>query len=435
MSTNEIGPREKRSRLGLTRRHLLQWVTAASTGASARPGLTAQYLRMAGGLALGLGVCAVALTRNPGIWPVVVPFALLWLAAPAIAHRISLPERDRAALPLGQPEAQALRLIARRTWRYFETFVTETDSFLPPDNFQEIPAPTVFHRTSPTNIGLYLLSVTVARDMGWISQIAAVTRLEQTLATLARMPKFRGHLYNWHDTRDLQVLDPAYVSSVDSGNLAGHLIAVAQACRDWQDRPLDEPARRAGLSDALSLAQQAQTAELSPLLDRLQAAMARGDGFALLQPMASDAAAKAHAQDPDSDLAFWCGAARDCIAAHLEDTAAESAPDLARVEDRARPALDLDRLAEGSGPVATLAALAGRLEAGVPSEGDLGLIRRSVEALQQARRARVFTPLGRYDRFPEDLREEAVHRLRRQTFRLLEEALAQTPAASADASD
>ncbi|SDI47251.1 GH36-type glycosyl hydrolase domain-containing protein [Salipiger marinus] len=330
-------------RLGVTRRHLLQWVTAASTGASARPGLTAQYLRMAGGLVLGLGVCAVALTRNPGIWPVVVPFALLWLAAPAIAHRISLPQRDRAALPLGQPEAQALRLIARRTWRYFETFVTETDSFLPPDNFQEIPAPTVFHRTSPTNIGLYLLSVTVARDMGWISQTAAVTRLEQTLATLARMPKFRGHLYNWHDTRDLQVLDPAYVSSVDSGNLAGHLIAVAQACRDWQDRPLDEPARRAGLSDALALAQQAQTAELSPLLERLQAAMARGDGFALLQPMASDAAAKAHVQDPDSDLAFWCAALRDCIAAHLEDTAAESTPDLARVEDRARSlALSMD---------------------------------------------------------------------------------------------
>ncbi|MBC12322.1 MAG: hypothetical protein CMM85_05055 [Rhodothermaceae bacterium] len=129
----------------------------------------------------------------------------------------------------------------------------------------------------------------------------------------------------------------------------------------------------------------------------------------------------------------------EAVASELLDTVETAASGLAvsvdRVEERARPALDLDGLAEGSGPVATLAALAGRLEAGTPSEGDLALIRRSVEALQQARRARVFTPLGRSDRFPEDLREEAVLRLRRQTFRLLEEALAQTPTASAGASD
>ena len=98
-----------------------------------------------------------------------------------------------------------------------------------------------------------------------------------------------------------------------------------------------------------------------------------------------------------------------------------------RVDDRARPALDLARLAEGSGPAATLAGLALRLEAGRPSEGDLGLIRRGVEALQQARRARVFEPLARHGRLEPDLQAEAVARLRRQTYRLLDEALAQQP--------
>jgi hypothetical protein len=108
--------------------------------------------------------------------------------------------------------------------------VTEADNFLPPDNFQETPKPVVAQRTSPTNIGLYLLSVTAAHDMGWIGQRRAPCPAGADAATMQRMPRFRGHLYNWHDTRDLRVLDPAYVSSVDSGNLAGHLIAVAQAC-------------------------------------------------------------------------------------------------------------------------------------------------------------------------------------------------------------
>ena len=106
---------------------------------------------------------------------------------------------------------------------------------LPPDNFQEVPEPVVAHRTSPTNIGLYLLSIACARDFGWIGTLEAVERLEATLATMARMAKHRGHFFNWYDTRDLRPLDPQYVSSVDSGNLAGHLIALANACREWRD--------------------------------------------------------------------------------------------------------------------------------------------------------------------------------------------------------
>ena len=124
---------------------------------------------------------------------------------------------------------------------------------LPPDNFQEAPEPVAAHRTSPTNIGLYLLSVACARDFGWIGTLEAVERLEATLTTMARMAKHRGHFYNWYDTRDLRPLDPQYVSSVDSGNLAGHLIALANACREWCDRASGGQQRFQGVADALDL--------------------------------------------------------------------------------------------------------------------------------------------------------------------------------------
>ena len=183
---------------------------------------------------------------------------------------------------MSDADAHALRRTARRTWRFFETFVTPTDNMLPPDNFQDDPSPAVAHRTSPTNIGLYLLSVVCARDFGWIGTGQAIDRLETTLATMARMQRVRGHFYNWYDTRDLRPLEPRYISSVDSGNLAGHLIALANACREWADRPLDAERRFSGVADALDLTRaecaglrdgrQTQTVTLHQLDDALAAA-------------------------------------------------------------------------------------------------------------------------------------------------------------------
>src|SRR5690606_37892575 len=118
-------------------------------------------------------------------------------------------------------------------WLHFETFVTEEHNMLPPDNFQEVPAPVVAARTSPTNIGMYLLSTVAARDFGWISLTETADRLDRTLATMEKMERYRGHLFNWYETRTLKPLHPLYISSVDSGNLAGHLIAVAAACDAW----------------------------------------------------------------------------------------------------------------------------------------------------------------------------------------------------------
>lgn len=334
-------------RLGLTHKHMLQWITAAASASAPRPALRATYRQMLGGLVLGLGICGTALVFNPAAWPVIVAFALLWLAAPVLAYRIGEPFVQSSDAPLSANDVVALRLIARRTWRYFETFVTAADNFLPPDNFQEIPKPVVFHRTSPTNIGLYLLSVTVARDFGWISQLAAIDRLEETLRTLEKMPRFKGHLFNWYDTRDLRVLDPAYVSSVDSGNLAGHLISVAQACQEWQHCTVELNEKRNGVADALSLARQALTPEtkaVAPLLDQLTHAFEHGRPFETLLPLSIAATEMARAEsEAESELTFWCNALQNCIAGHLYDTSGGNIDLLARMEHRVRSlALDTD---------------------------------------------------------------------------------------------
>src|SRR5471032_2175716 len=131
---------------------------------------------------------------------------------------------------------------------------------LPPDNFQENPRPVVAHRTSPTNLGLYLLSVVSAREFGWVGTQEAVQRIEATLPTMERLGRFRGHFFNWYDTSDLRPLNPPYISSVDSGNLAGHLIALSGACAAWREQAPVLSRLTAGPADALFLAREALAA-------------------------------------------------------------------------------------------------------------------------------------------------------------------------------
>jgi len=244
-------------RLLVTRRNLLQWVTAAQANLSARLDLKGAYRRMSGGVAIAIAVAILVVWLRPDAWWVAAPFVMLWIASPAVAVWISRSPLVEGRLALTSPDAGALRLVARRTWRYFETFVTADDHMLPPDNFQEDPRPVLAHRTSPTNLGLYLLSAVSARDFGWAGTLQTVERLEATLATMNSLQRFRGHFYNWYDTRDLRPLDPRYVSSVDSGNLAAHLLALANACREWIDAPRSRREPFAGIADALTLAREA----------------------------------------------------------------------------------------------------------------------------------------------------------------------------------
>ncbi len=345
-----------------TRRNLLQWVTADQAAEGPALGLAGTYRLMAGAPALGVLALTAPAWSGSGVWLLAMPFAAAWIASPAIAYwasRVSSGNRVFGS----HADTLALRMTARRTWRFFETFVTAADNLLPPDNFQEDPAPELAHRTSPTNIGLYLLSAAAAHDFGWAGLADTVERLEGTLATLGRLQRFRGHFYNWYGTTDLRPLEPAYVSTVDSGNLAGHLIALANGCAGWRQGLAGNSAGsapwRAGLADAAGLAAE-EVAHLSPpgsgtpapglqevgtALAAISARLAPvpgDDGHGALANLAADtsaaaalAKALAAGQAAAGDLAFWITALHRTVESHRRDQAG-LAPRLLAIEQTAR---------------------------------------------------------------------------------------------------
>lgn len=240
-------------RLYVSGRNRLEWETAAS--AEQRLGDTlADFGRTmwpAPALAIGLGLL-VALVQPVGLLAA-GPLLIGWAVSPAVAWWISQPPRRREA-PLTDEQLHDLRRIARKTWYFFETFVGEQDRWLPPDNYQEDPKGQIAHRTSPTNIGLYLLSTLAANDLGYLGLCDCVERLEQSFQTLERLPKHQGHLFNWYDTQTLEVLEPSYISTVDSGNFLASLWTLAEGLREKASAPLDVSSWAGGLADALRLA-------------------------------------------------------------------------------------------------------------------------------------------------------------------------------------
>ncbi|HEY8439395.1 MAG TPA: glucoamylase family protein, partial [Candidatus Limnocylindrales bacterium] len=243
-----------------TRRHLLEWTTAAQAKSIHTLDSGEFHRGMAGGLAIAITIAALVVVANPGSLWIAAPFIVAWLLSPTVARWASEPPRASPTEALTAAEIETLRHTARRTWRFFERFVAPDSHGLPPDNFQDDPAPMTADRTSPTNIGMYLLATVSARDFGWLGTLDMVDRLEVTLATVEALTRFRGHLYNWYDTRTLKPLEPMYVSSVDSGNLAGHLLVVANACRTALERPRPVTAALEGIRDALGLTGEAARA-------------------------------------------------------------------------------------------------------------------------------------------------------------------------------
>lgn len=243
-------------RLIVSRKNLLEWTTAAKAKASASYRLKDFFARMWISVLIG-GVVALLVAKfRPEALLSVLPFSVLWAGAPFFALWISLPAKDDGPPTLNVSDTAELRLHARRIWRFFTTFVTSEDHYLPPDNLQEDPLPIVAHRSSPTNFGLYLLSVVTAHDFGWCGLREMSTRLDQTLRSMKELPRFRGHFYNWYDTRSLQLLEPRYISSVDSGNLAGHLLVIAQACQESRKKSVFSTSAILGIKDALTLLRQ-----------------------------------------------------------------------------------------------------------------------------------------------------------------------------------
>ncbi len=235
----------------ISRRKLLEWVTAADAEKSGRHDLRAFFWFMLPAELLALEAAALTISIRPAAIWIMGPFVILWLTAPAVAYWVST-ARVTTRKILNPEDVQLARLVARRTWRFFENFVGQEDNWLPPDNFQEDPLPVIAHRTSPTNVGLLLLANASAHDLGYISSLDFLERGELTAETLEKLPKFRGHLFNWYDTKTLQPLPPSYISTVDSGNLAGHLIAYKQACIELPDTKLFDDRILSGLGDTIA---------------------------------------------------------------------------------------------------------------------------------------------------------------------------------------
>jgi cyclic beta-1,2-glucan synthetase len=243
-------------RLVITQRRLLEWETAAAATARAaglvqRSGAWTFVYEMVSSPLTALALTAAVAAARPSALAIALPILVLWLAAPLVAYRLSRPVVTRPRPATLDPAHEALfRRTARKTWRFFEEFGGAEDHFLPPDNYQEEPGPFVAHRTSPTNIGLGLLAALAAHDLGYLSTPRLLERLERTFDTLEGLEQYQGHLLNWYDTRSLAPLLPRYVSTVDSGNLAAVLIAVAEALR--ADRPgNDRLCLESGLRDTL----------------------------------------------------------------------------------------------------------------------------------------------------------------------------------------
>ncbi len=221
-------------RMKVSHKNLLAWVTAAQ--AEQRGGGLWDYVRSFWfSIAAGAAVLVLAPLRVGKL------LGLVWMLAPLLAYAISRPGKKRR--PLSQADRAFLLHQAALIWGYFAHFLRAQDHYLPPDNYQEQPGPVLARRTSPTNIGLGMLSVMGAADLGLIPRKQSTQLLGHMLDTVENLEKWRGHLYNWYDTRTLAPLRPRYVSTVDSGNLRGCLIALEQGLRSWGEETL---ALRAG---------------------------------------------------------------------------------------------------------------------------------------------------------------------------------------------
>ena len=246
----------------ITHRKRLDWVPAAQAELGAERSLVGFYREMSSSLLMGAAVVVLMVRQQFLNASLAAPFVVAWVLAPLLAARLSRPSIVR------RPEIPAtdrafLRRTARKIWRFFETFVREADHHLPPDNFQEDPKEVLARRTSPTNMGLSLLSNFAALDRGYLSLSDCAERVRATLESMEQLDRYHGHFLNWYDTGNLKPLLPQYVSTVDSGNLAGHLLTLKQACLRASSRPLFGPELRLGLFDTLDLLEESVVELLS----------------------------------------------------------------------------------------------------------------------------------------------------------------------------
>ncbi len=227
-------------RMLFTRRKMLEWKTASDAERDGHHSLLGSYRAMAIAPLVVLSTTVSLAFVQPDSLTDAAPLLVAWLASPWIAWLLSRPGTQNE-LPLTAEQVVYLHRVARQTWRFFERHVGPEDHWLPPDNYQEYPVGTLAHRTSPTNIGISLLSNLAANDFGYISVSRLLERTTQTFQSMGQLERYHGHFLNWYDTQTLQPLYPKYVSTVDSGNLAGHVLTLRSGLIELLDQPILSP--------------------------------------------------------------------------------------------------------------------------------------------------------------------------------------------------
>ncbi|HON59060.1 MAG TPA: glucoamylase family protein [Smithella sp.] len=305
-------------RMAISRKHLLEWNPSENVNRHLRSDFAGYARDMWFSLFWALFSLAVLLFFKPFQLTIAAPFLIIWSCSPLVAWSMSKPLLRRE-IKLSADQVDFLKKSARRIWAFFETFVTEDENWLPPDNYQEHPVGIVAHRTSPTNIGLSLLSNLCARDFGYLTNRQFIERTARTLSTLTKMERYRGHFYNWYDTQSLDPLHPLYVSSVDSGNLTASLLILKTGLYALGDQKILDERIFDGLQDTLRLMEEksgklpsAEQAKIKKYLNEIVASRPSklADLYFCLDILKSAAeemliGVKSHLPADEDEMLFW----------------------------------------------------------------------------------------------------------------------------------
>lgn len=374
------------TRMFVTKKHLLEWRSATDPRNAEGWKIWSFIRSMAASPLLAIILLTAFYWRGWSSSRAAWGFVAAWALAPFAARWLSAPLKERDAR-LSPDETRHLRELSRKTWAFFDDFVVASENHLPPDNYQIFPGPVVAHRTSPTNIGMAMLADLAALDFGYLAPTAMLRRVSQTLATMSRMDRFRGHFFNWYDTISLRPLTPRYISAVDSGNLCGHLLVLEAGLQMLDDSPIVPDRAWLGLQDTVLLAQAAAGRREAGAFDQLLQLLEKqpdslGDCVTHAQAVrARIATLLTDTEQGGADAAYWLRAlARQC-----DETICE--PLAPFLDMTANESTDVRVLMAGSIPtLGTLASLA-------TISSDERLARAAAEAIQTLADARAAAEL------------------------------------------
>lgn len=235
-------------RVFISKKNLLEWTTAFDMEKRLKNDMASYFTRMKENIILSILLVVLTYVFRPENLTISTVIAILWIIGPILAYIIS--KEEKQVIEIKEGDLLLLRDIARETWEYYRDFTDEKNNYLPPDNFQEYPYNGIANRTSPTNIGFYLISVLSSRDLDFITTEEMVDLIGLTINTIEKMEKWEGHLYNWYDTETLAPLRPVFVSTVDSGNFIAYLIVLKEGLKEYLNSILEKVQKEATAKEA-----------------------------------------------------------------------------------------------------------------------------------------------------------------------------------------